>query len=185
MSNSRSWIWIVVITLAIPLTCCGSGYLYLFFTTPVTWEYVSSRTTSQHDKLEFDVFLRGSRDYQYDDQGPRRVMFNAKRDSPDTAVRVRLLDVSVIASVSGELVAYEPGTLPEELSFTYGSVPTGTWAHWSGVPMAIEPSSGESLKIIVEVEITYPDQEPEILKLENQLVPKRHHRPIWSHMPSA
>lgn len=178
-------VWVLVGILALPLTCCGSCYLYLFITTPVTWEYVASDVTTEHDLLEFNVFLRGDRDYQYDHQGSRKVMFNAFRESSDLEVQIRLLDVRVVASSSGDLVAYEPGTLPIELPFGHGSAQTETWAHWSGVPMSIEPSSGESIKISVEIEITYPDQEPEFIKLESQLEPKRHHRPIWYNMPSA
>jgi len=183
-SSGKTLLWVLIGLLAVPLTCCGSGYLYLFIKTPVTWDYVSDFVPPDLDHLKFNMGLRGDHDYQYDYQGPRRVLFNVNRDSEDTKVTIRLLDVKVTASSSGELIAFEQGSLPRDLPFTAGG-DDETWAHWSGVDFDIEPDSGEIVKVVVTVEFTTPDSEPEILTLEAEFVPRRNHRPIWSNMPSA
>ncbi|MBL4697976.1 MAG: hypothetical protein JKX70_03995 [Phycisphaerales bacterium] len=186
-STQRVILWTLMALFLAPFTCCGLGYSFLYASTPVTWTYETDSVLPLHEHIKFGVYLQGSDDYYMDESGPRHIGFGVDKDSPETQISVRLLELEAVGSKSGKIQSYLPDSLPLDLPFTAGreGYKYQTWADWKGLDFDIEPSSKEIITVTIKIEIHNPDGSIELMEWVTVFRPNRIHRPLTYWMPSV
>lgn len=190
-SGWKTALWVLIVIVMVPLTCCGSGYLFLYFKAPVRWEYETKFVTPERTDIEFSFRLRGSNDYSMHETGPRHLIFHAFQDYETTNATLRVLEVKVHGSESGDVAALAGVQFPYVMDFEKRSEESMRWGssfdhHASLVSedFDIEPSSQEVITVTIQVEIVKPDEQSQRVYLEAVFEPNRIHHPIGYFLPS-
>ncbi len=190
-SGWKTVLWVLVCIVVVPLTCCGSGYLFLYFKAPVRWEYETEFVTPERTDLEFSFRLRGPNDYSMHETGPRHLIFHAYQNFESTNATLRILDVKILGSESGNVAAFKEVQFPYVMDFDRRSEESMRWgspldhhARLLSKDFDIEPSSQEVVTVTIHVGIVKPDEPSERVELEAVFKPNRIHQPIGYFLPS-
>jgi hypothetical protein len=161
---ARRWTAVLIIAIALPLTCCGLPLMLLSLTAPTRWDYECEY--QYPPEADADGYIRGVQiretkwgpeDYVnnfYDPVGTREIKVHARRAPEDTSVQVRLLQYSLRSSNRGVLSTHDLDALPSGFSFTV-KITEAEVGYWTANrPVITDLPSGEVLTSEITIEIT-------------------------------
>ena len=192
---------VVAILMAIPLTCCGLPFGFLYAIAPTTyvcelegcegyWGYPAQKHPDYTiENINFHAFLRGKEDYAGDHKGPRSFRSNATRfdsrtrEMPDD-IEITILDFEVVINGVSVISRMSNDSLPYVMEFgTSDNYPDR--AYWSD-DRTFNPdlAVNEIATVTVELEVTQAGKTT-LHTLVFVFKPRRIHRPFTFWIPSV
>ena len=162
--TGKLMLWVLLSAVIVFFTCCGLPYSCMYITAPTRWKYSFERQYPL--EMDEDRKLRGVKVYHgifgpndyannfYEYVAPRVVDVTVYKELDDDAVRVRLVEFSLVSSTQGLLATHDPASLPHEFVFDRANK-TSIRAKWVAEHEVItDLPSGEVLTVVFTVEIT-------------------------------